>query len=118
MITAVAIATQTSGLPQLIQSAGDLTSVVAADRLDDVGIEHRRRCERLFDGLEPSGAGEKLGRTSRQRNLAFPAERPGAVESRLRPGPAAVERGVHGHPKHPLKDDEILIGLEARPERP
>src|SRR6516164_6997672 len=118
MITAVAIATQTPGLPQLIQCAGDLTSVIAADRLDDVGIEHRRRCERLFDGLEPSGAGEELGRASRQRNLAFPPDRLSAVEPGLGPGPPAVERGVHRHSKHSLEDDEILIGLEARSERP
>src|SRR5215469_3508498 len=118
MITAVAIATQASSLPQLIQGAGDLTSVIAADRVDDVGVKHRRRCERLLDGLEAGGAAEDLGRASRQRNFAFPAERLGAVESRLGPGPPPVERGVHGHPKHSLQDDEILIGLEARPERP
>src|ERR1700730_2086728 len=118
MIPAVAIAAQTPGLPQLIQSAGDLTSVIAADRFDDVGIKHRRRCERLLDGLEASGAAEDLGCASRQRNLAVPAERLGAVEPRLGPGPPAVERGVHRHPKHSLQDDEILIGLEARPERP
>src|SRR5262249_44117678 len=114
MITTVAIATQASSLPQLIQGAGDLTSVIAADRVDDVGVKHRRRCQRLLDGLEASGAAEDLGRASRQRNLAFPAERLGAVEPRLGPGPPAVERGVHGHPKHPLQDDEILICLEAR----
>src|SRR2546425_6359705 len=118
MITAVAIATETPALPQRIQPAGDLASVIAADRLDDVGIEHRRRCERLLDGLEASGAPEDLGRTSRQRNLAVPAEWLGAVESRLGPGPPTVERGIHGHPQHPLKDHEILIGLEARPQRP
>src|ERR1700730_6186512 len=113
MITAVAIATQTSGLPQLIQSARDITSVIAADRFDDVGIKHRRRCERLLDGLEASGAAEDLGCASGERNLAVPAERLGAVEPRLGPGPPAVERGVHRHPQHSLQDDEILIGLEA-----
>src|SRR5215467_3314601 len=118
MITAVAIATQTPGLPQLIQSAGDLTSVIAADRFDDVGIKHRRRCERLLDSLEASGAAEELGRASRQRNLAFPTEWLGAVEPGFGPGPAAGERRVHRHPEHSLKDDQILIGLEARPERP
>src|SRR5262249_29523869 len=118
MITAVAITTQTPSLPQLIQGAGDLTSVIAADGVDDVGIKHRRRCERLLDGLEAGRAAEDLGCASHQRNFAFPAERLGAIKSRFGPGPAAVERGVHGHPKHSLKDDEILIGLEARPERP
>src|SRR5207245_4865533 len=38
MITTVAIATQAPSLPQLIQDAGDLTSVIAADRVDDVGV--------------------------------------------------------------------------------
>src|SRR5262249_42678564 len=99
MITAVAIPTQTSGLPQVIQSAGDLASVIAADRFDDVGIKHRRRCERLLDGLEASGAAEDLGCASGERNLAVPAERLGAVEPRLGPGPPTVERGVHRHPK-------------------
>src|ERR1700730_9245470 len=51
MIPAVAIAAQTPGLPQLIQSAGDLTSVIAADRFDDVGIKHWRRCKRLLYGV-------------------------------------------------------------------
>src|SRR5262245_15036060 len=102
MITTVAISTQTSSVPQLIQGAGDLTAVIAADRVDDVRVKPRRRCQRLLDGLEASGAAEDLGRASRQRNLAFPAERLGAVEPRLGPGPPAVERGVHGHPKHPL----------------
>src|SRR6516165_550546 len=118
MITAIAIATQPPSMPQLIQSAGDLTSVIAADGLDNVSVKHRHRCQRLLDGLKASRAAEDLRRTSRQRNLAFPVERLGAVESRLGPGPPTVERGVHGHAKHSLKDDEVLIGLKPSSERP
>src|SRR5919201_550791 len=83
MIAAVAIAAQTPSLPQLIQCAGDLTPVIAAGGFDDVGVEHRRRCERLLDSLKAGRAAEDLGRAPRQRNLALPAERLGAVESRL-----------------------------------
>src|ERR1700730_4065800 len=111
MITAVAVTAQTAGPPQRIGRTGDLASVVAANPFDDIGVKHRRRCERLLDSLEASGAIEHLGRASGQRNFALAAERFGHVETRLRPGPPSVERGVHGHPHHPLQNDEIPIGL-------
>src|SRR5579864_9461178 len=51
MITAVAVAAEAAALAQLVERAGDLAAVLGAERLDDVGIEHRRRAERLLDGL-------------------------------------------------------------------
>src|ERR1700704_1546635 len=118
MIAAVAIATQASVLPQLVQPAGDFAAVVAADRLDKVGVEHRRCGERLLDVLKARGPFEDLGRSPGQRNLAVAAERLGAVKARLGSGPSSLERGVHGHSRNPLKDHEVLIGLETRSERP
>jgi len=95
MIAAVAIATQASALPQLVQPAGDFAAVVAADRLDKVGVEHRRCGERLLDVLKARGPFEDLGGAPGQRNLAVAAERLGAVEARLGSGPSSLERGIH-----------------------
>src|SRR5262249_21371239 len=41
MIAAVAVAGDAPVLTQPVERTGDLASVVAADRLDDVGVEHR-----------------------------------------------------------------------------
>jgi len=38
MIAAVAIAAEPPALPQLVEPAGDLAAVVAADRLDEIGF--------------------------------------------------------------------------------
>src|SRR5258708_5611528 len=118
MITAVAIAAEPSVLPQLVQPAGDLAAVAAADRLDQVGVEHRRRGQRLLDVLEAGGALEALGGAAGQWNFAVPPEWLGAVEARLGPGPPSLQRGVHGHARNALQDHEILVSLEARAERP
>src|SRR5712671_3148456 len=103
MIAAVAIAAEPSVLPQLVEPAGDLAAVAAADRLDQVGIEHRRGGERLLDVLEAGRALETLGRAAGQWNLAVAAERLGAVEARLRSGPPSLQRGVHGHSRDALQ---------------
>src|SRR5258708_34628690 len=95
MIAAVAVAAEPPVLPQLVQPAGDLAAVAAADRLDQISVEHRRRGERLLDVLKAGGALEALGRAPGQRNLAAPPERPGAVEARLGSGPPRLQRGGH-----------------------
>src|SRR3977135_3239407 len=118
MISAIAIAAEAAALAQRIERARDLASVVAAERLDDIGIEHRSGCERLLDRLEARRAGKDLGGASRVGDLAGAAETPGAVEARLGAGLATVERGIHGLALHPLQDDQVLIGLEAGAERP
>src|SRR5436190_13219760 len=91
MIAAVAVAAEPSVLPEFVQSAGDFAAVVAADRLDQIGVEHRRCGERLLDVLEAGGALEDLGRAPGQRNLAVTAERLGAVEAGLRAGSPALQ---------------------------
>ena len=65
-----------------------------------------------------AGPLKHLGGASGQRNLAVAAERLGAVEARLGPGPPPLQRGVHGHSRNALQDHQILVGLEARAERP
>src|SRR5258708_6127134 len=107
MIAAVAIAAEPSVLPQLVQPAGDLAAVAAADRLDQVGIEHRRGGQCLLDVLEAGGALEDFGGAPGQWNLAAAAERLGAVEARLRSGPPSLQRGVHRHARNALQDHEI-----------
>src|SRR5436309_14320056 len=118
MIAAVAVAAEPSVLPKLVEPAGDLAAVAAADRLDQVGVEHRRGGERLLDVLEAGGALEALGGAPGQWNLAAAAERLGAVEARLGPGPPPLQRGVYGHSRNALQDHEILVGLKTRAERP
>src|SRR5258708_19092687 len=97
MIAAVAIAAEPPLLAQFVQSAGDFAAVVAADRLDEVGIEHRRGGQRLLDILEPGGAFVHLGGASSQRNLAGPAKRSGAVETGFCSGPPPLQRSSHAH---------------------
>src|SRR5262249_61543007 len=85
MVAAVAVAREPAGLTQRIQCAGDLAAVVAADGLDDVGVEHRGGRERELDGLKARRAGKHLCGAPAQRNLAFTAERGGGGEGRLCP---------------------------------
>src|SRR5262245_20545090 len=75
MVAAVTVAGEAPALAQRIQRAGDFAPVVAADRLDEVGVEHRRGRERELDGLETSRSGERLRGASRHRDLAGTAER-------------------------------------------
>src|SRR5262249_48632075 len=84
MIAAVAIADEAAAPAQLIQCAGDLAPILAAEPLHDLGIEQRTRRERLLDRLEAGGTSEHPGRACRERNLARAAEGPGAVEAGLR----------------------------------
>src|SRR5882762_2054843 len=118
VISAVPVAAEAAALAQCIERAGDLASVVAAERLDHIRIEHRPGRERLLDRLEARRTGKDLGGASRVGDLAGAAETPGAVEARLGAGLAAVERGIHGLALHALQDGQILIGLEAGAERP
>src|SRR5262249_31328446 len=118
VITAVAVATETTGLAQRIERAGDLASVIAADPLDDVGVEHRPGAERVLDGLKASGAIKYFGGAAGERDFMAAAEGIGHVETSLGPGAQSIEGRIHGHPHDPLQNDEVLIGLEARSERP
>src|SRR5580700_12214189 len=118
MIAAVAVAAEAAALPQFVERAGDLAAVLGAERFDDIGIEHRRRAERLLDGLVARRTLEDLCRGPRQRYLAVAAERLCAIEAGFGAGAPAVERRVHGHAEHALQDDEVLVGLEAGAERP
>src|SRR5258708_36779006 len=95
MIAAVAIAAEPSVLPQLVEPAGDLAAVAAADRLDQVGVEHRGGGERLLDGLEAGRPLEDLRGAPGQRNLPVPPERLGAIEAGLCAGPPSLRRVVH-----------------------
>src|SRR5580693_3373915 len=74
MITAVAVAAEPAVLAQLVERAGDLAAVLGAERLDDVGIEHRRGAERLLDGLVARRSLEDFCRGARERDLAVAAE--------------------------------------------
>src|SRR5579862_3842376 len=118
MIAAVAVAAEAAVLAQFVERAGDFAAVLGAERLDDIGIEHRRRAERLLDGLVARRPPEDLGRGAGERNLAVAAERLCAIEAGFGAGAPAVERRVHGHAEHALQDDEVLVGLEAGAERP
>src|SRR4029077_6431100 len=118
VIAAVAVAAEAAALTQLVERAGDFAAVLGAERLDDVGIEHRRRRQRLLDGLIARRTLEHLGRGAGQRDLAVAAERLCAIEAGFGAGAPAVEGGVHGHAEHALQDDEVLVGLEAGAERP
>src|ERR1700693_2657633 len=51
VIAAVAVAAKTPALAQFVDRAGDFAAVLAAERFDDIGVEHRTRAERLLDGL-------------------------------------------------------------------
>src|SRR5271155_1173148 len=102
VIAAVAVAAKTPGLAQFVDRAGDFAAVLAAERFDDVGVEHRTRAERLLDGLIAGRALEHLGGAARERQLAVAAERSGAVEAGFGAGAPAVQRWVHGHPHHAL----------------
>src|SRR6201996_9539118 len=75
MIAAVAIAAEPPGLAQFVERAGDFAAVIAADALDDVGIKHRRRGERLLDVLITRRPFEDFGGAAGERNLAVAAER-------------------------------------------
>src|SRR5690349_14142546 len=70
VVAAVPVAAEAPFLPQAVERAGDLAAVVAADRLDDVGVEHRRRGERLLNRLEPRRALEQLGGAAGHGNLS------------------------------------------------
>src|ERR1700719_2544385 len=113
MVTAVAIAAEAAVLAQLVERAGDLAAILGAERLDDIGIEHRRRAERLLDGLVARRSLEDFCRGARQRDLAVAAERLLEIEAGFGAGAPAVERRIHGHAEHALQDDEILVGLQG-----
>src|SRR5579871_6420133 len=100
VIAAVAVAAEPSGLPQLVERGSDFAAVVAAERLDDVGIKHRRCSESLLDVLIARRAFEGFGRAARQRNLAVAAERFRAIEAGFGAGAPTLERRVHGHAEH------------------
>src|SRR5258708_32599955 len=76
-IAAVAVAAEAAVLAQLVERAGDLAAVLGAERLDDVGIEHRRSRQRLLDGLVARRPLEDLCRGAGQWDLAVAAERLG-----------------------------------------
>src|SRR5277367_2036614 len=53
VIAAVAVAPELAALAQRIDRTSDLAPVLAADGLDEVGIEVRPGAQRLLHGLEP-----------------------------------------------------------------
>src|SRR5262249_20332190 len=118
VVPPVAVAPELAVLAQRVERAGDLAAVLAAERLDHVGVEHRAGGERLLDRLEARRPGEHLGGAARVVDLALAPERPRAVEADLGPRFPSVERGIHGLALHALQHDEILVRLEARAERP
>src|ERR1051325_6831881 len=83
VIAPVAVAAEAAVLAQRVERAGDVAAVLAAERLDHVGVEHRPGGERLLDRLEARRAGEHLGGAARPIDLARAAEPPRAGETQL-----------------------------------